>query len=201
MYRDYRLILASASPRRADLLRRMGFRFDILTGEVDEDDPDISDPGALTMALSRRKAESVLQHVKAGIVIGADTVVYWDGEIMGKPADLAEASGMLKKLSGQTHHVYTGFTLIQSEGMILSDVEETAVTFRNLDDWEIADYVQSGGPLDKAGAYGIQDRSGLFVDRIEGCFYNVVGFPLTKFFQGLKQMADVDTIRRFIGRQ
>ena len=107
---------------------------------------------------------------------------------------------MLRQLSGKTHEVFTGFTLIQVGGGRFSDVERTAVTFRDLANWEVEDYVASGGPLDKAGGYGIQDRSGLFVDRIEGCFYNVVGFPLTKFYEKLKVLWDVETLRRVLCR-
>jgi septum formation protein len=103
---------------------------------------------------------------------------------------------MLRRLSGRSHEVFTGFTLIDaSTGARTDGHERTAVTFRRLDEWEIDDYVSTGMPLDKAGAYGIQDRSGLFVERIEGCFYNVVGFPLTKFVEGLKRLAGPDAVR------
>jgi len=139
--------------------------------------------------------------VREGLVVGADTVVSLEGEILGKPKDEKEAKSMLMKLSGKTHDVFTGFTLIQIGSNPLSDVERTSVTFRDLDEWEVDDYVETGGPMDKAGGYGIQDRSGLFVDRIEGCFYNVVGFPLTKFYESLKQLWDVETIRRILTEQ
>jgi septum formation protein len=122
--------------------------------------------------------------------VGADTIVALDGDMLGKPESRAEAGRMLRRLSGRTHEVFTGFTLIDAgTGGRIRGVERTAVTFRRLDDWEIDGYVATGLPMDKAGAYGIQDRSGLFVDRIDGCFYNVVGFPLTKFFEGLKTLA------------
>ncbi len=195
-----KLILASQSPRRASLLKQMGFAFEVVAVPIPEATVDIPDPEKRTIALSRQKASAVLDRIHEGIVIGADTVVYLNGEILGKPKDRAEAKTMLMKLSGQTHEVYTGFTLIQIGGDRWSDVERTSVTFRKLEEWEVDDYVQTGGPLDKAGGYGIQDRSGLFVDRIEGCFYNVVGFPLTQFWEGLKQLLSAETVRYMINR-
>lgn len=193
------LILASQSPRRADLLIQMGFRFRVITADIDESLVNITDPEELSISLSRMKAEAVQQNLAKGLIIGADTIVHLNGENLGKPADAEEAIQMLQKLSGKTHHVYTGFTLLQINGRRESDVEKTAVTFRELSLWEIEDYVNTGGPLDKAGAYGIQDRSGLFVYRIEGCFYNVVGFPLTQFYEGLKKLYPVDVIRLMQG--
>ncbi len=180
------LILASKSPRRADLLRQMGFTFTILAEEVDESCAGIANPTELVMTLSRRKAEAVLSKVNEGLVIGADTVVVLENEILGKPQDAEDAVRILEKLSGKIHQVYTGFTLIEKGGRTVSDYEETSVAFHPLSDWEIASYVDTGCPLDKAGAYGIQGRSGLFVKSIKGCFYNVVGFPLTKFYEQLK---------------
>lgn len=178
----------------------MGFVFEVVSVPVPEESVDILDPEKRTIALSRQKASVVLDRVREGIVIGADTVVCLKGEVLGKPKDHAEAKTMLMKLSGRTHEVYTGFTLIQIGGDQLSDVERTSVTFRKLEEWEIDDYVRTGGPLDKAGGYGIQDRSGLFVDRIEGCFYNVVGFPLTQFWEGLKRLLSAETARQMVGR-
>jgi septum formation protein len=133
------------------------------------------------------------------LVLAADTVVVLDGEMMGKPESRDEAARMLTKLSGRTHEVFTGFTLIEAgTNRRIDDFERTAVSFRVLEPWEIDDYVSTGMPMDKAGAYGIQDRSGLFVDRIDGCFYNVVGFPLTRFYEGLKKMAGPETVRGMI---
>ena len=189
------LILASKSPRRATLLRQMGFHFKVRAKDVSENDVITDNVITHVLELSRRKAEAVLDDVNKGIVVGADTVVYLNDQILGKPRDKTEAMCMLRKLSGNTHEVFTGFTLVQVGGGQVSDVEKTAVTFRPLTSWEIEDYVNTGGALDKAGAYGIQDRSGLFVDRIEGCFYNVVGFPLTKFYEGLKKLLDTETLR------
>ncbi len=194
-----RLILASRSPRRAELLRRMGFVFDVMEPGIEENMPERGDPRTLVSALSLKKAEAVLGAVRDGWIVGADTVVVLDGENLGKPASPGHAAQMLARLSGRTHEVFTGFTLIQAPtGRRCSDTERTAVTFRSLDKWEIEDYVSSGSPMDKAGAYGIQDRSGLFVDRIEGCFYNVVGFPLTRFYEALKREAAPDVLRKLM---
>ena len=151
--------------------------------------------------LSVQKAEAVLDKVNDGLIIGADTIVYLDGHILGKPGDKKEAVSMLERLSGKAHQVFTGFTLIQVGGKRYSDVEKTTVFFRELENWEIEAYAETGGPLDKAGGYGIQDQSGLFVERIEGCFYNVVGFPLTKFYHGLKLLYDTDTVRHMMFRR
>ena len=193
-----KLFLASKSPRRAELLRRMGLPFEVLAVEIDEQAVTITDPVARVLQLSRLKAEAVYDQVDMGLIVGADTVVFLDDRILGKPKNPDEAVRMLRALSGKTHDVFTGFTLLDVGGGEVSDVERTAVTFRDLEPWEIRDYVATGGPLDKAGGYGIQDRSGFFVDRIEGCFYNVVGFPLTKFYEGLKRLLDHESMRRLI---
>ena len=191
------IYLASRSPRRAALLQQMGFPFRVIFPEVSEESFSISNPAEFVMELSKRKAQAVLSRVKDGLIVGADTVVFLDGEILGKPHSKNEAKKFLWKLSGRTHQVFTGITLIQVGSKQFSDVETTAVTFRKLDEWEIDSYVKTGDPLDKAGAYGIQDKSGLFVDRIEGCFYNVVGFPLTKFYEGLKRIWGVERLKEF----
>jgi len=195
------LILASRSPRRAELLEKMGFSFDVRVGNVSEKLDHSLDPEEQVMELSVQKAEAVLDKVNDGLIIGADTIVYLDGHILGKPGDKKEAVSMLERLSGKAHQVFTGFTLIQVGGKRYSDVEKTTVFFRELENWEIEAYAETGGPLDKAGGYGIQDQSGLFVERIEGCFYNVVGFPLTKFYHGLKLLYDTDTVRYMMFRR
>ncbi len=189
------IYLASRSPRRAALLRQMGFPIQVVFGKVSEESVSTSSPVELVVELSKRKAQAVLDRVGDGLVVGADTIVFLEGEIIGKPHDKSEAKKTLMKLSGRTHQVFTGITLIQVGIKQFSDVETTAVTFRNLDEWEIDSYVETGAPLDKAGAYGIQDKSGLFVDRIEGCFYNVVGFPLTRFYEGLRKIWGVEKLR------
>lgn len=197
--RDFpKIILASRSPRRADLLRQMKIKFTVKTKEVNEDSDRKDDPEAFVKEISLRKAEAVADEISTGLIIAADTIVYLQGEILGKPKTKEEAKKMLSKLSGNTHEVYTGFTLLSKEKGIFQDVEKTRVTFRDLDDWEIDAYVATDSPMDKAGSYGIQDQSGFFVEKIEGCFFNVVGFPITKFYQGLKQLMDHDVIKRYL---
>ncbi|MCK4271428.1 septum formation inhibitor Maf [bacterium] len=177
--REDKLILASASPRRADLLDLAGIPFRRMVSGVSEDVDAPVDPEDHVVELSRRKARDVAQRLSSGVVLGADTVVVLDGEILGKPAGKREAAAMLRKLNGRTHQVYTGLTLIDVAGDIwISHVERTEVTFRELADEEIAEYVATGEPLDKAGAYGIQGRGALLISGIDGCFYNVVGLPL-----------------------
>jgi septum formation protein len=195
-----RLILASGSPRRSNLLRQMGFEFEVRLKAISEFSVTETDPVKRVIHLSKEKAEAVLSEVKSGLIIGADTLVCLEGELFGKPKNLDEARNMLHLLSGMTHDVFTGFTLIETGGHSVSDFEKTRVTFRQLEDWEIEDYIAYGNPLDKAGAYGIQDRSGLFVDRIDGCFYNVVGFPLTKFYEALKKLLDKKTVQKLLNR-
>jgi septum formation protein len=191
-----KIILASRSPRRSDLLRQMGFQFEVRSKEISESSVTAANPVDRVIQLSRKKAEAVLDEAEAGLIVGADTIVCIDKKIFGKPHSSEEAKSMLQSLSGKTHEVFTGFTILEIGGGSVSDYEKTKVTFRKLEDWEVEDYVNSGEPLDKAGAYGIQDRSGLFVDRIEGCFYNVVGFPLTRFYESLKKLFDRETIQK-----
>ena len=139
------------------------------------------------MSLARRKAAAVAADISEGILIGADTIVVLNGAILGKPASEEEARVMLRLLSGRTHRVFTGFTIIdRPSDREVSEVEMTEVTFRELEEKEIAAYVRSGEAIDKAGAYGIQDASAVFAERINGCFYNVVGFPLAHFFVTLR---------------
>jgi septum formation protein len=161
----------------------------VLESGISEDFAEGTPPDAIVMNLSRLKAEAVGRNVDNGFIIGADTIVVLENEILGKPASSTDAVTMLRKLSGRTHFVYTGFTVIDvPSGRSVSDYEKTAVTFRQLQDDEILRYVDSGSPLDKAGAYGIQDDFGaVFVERIEGCFYTVVGFPLEKFYVTFQQ--------------
>ncbi len=183
------LILASKSPRRAELLTRIGFEFDIVPSHFDESEIDIRDPREHVKALSLAKAKQVAQDIDTGRIIGADTIVVLDDEILGKPKDADEAYEMLKRLQGRTHEVYTGFAIVEKpQNHIVSDAEVTRVSFRQLEDWEIWGYIGTKSPFDKAGAYGIQDKSAVFAEKIDGCFYNVVGFPLTKFYTQLLTM-------------
>ena len=191
------LILASRSPRRAALLSLAGFRFRVLSRPVQEDDVGNVSPAEHVDMLSKRKARIIRDEVESGIIIGADTIVFFRDGIMGKPADREEAFQMLTSLSGQTHQVYTGLTLLDVDGKGMTDTVCTNVTFRTLSDHEIRDYIKTGGPMDKAGAYGIQERAACFVSEIHGCYFNVVGFPLSRFYEMLMLLCEETKIRKF----
>ena len=182
-----KFILASTSPRRAEILTRERVRFEINLPTSYHEETGFSDPVAHVLEASRRKAQSVADQLEDGIILGADTVVVLDGEILGKPKDQDDALFLLKKLSGRTHQVYTGVTLInKSTGKVVSDYDLTEVKFNQLDEPKIRDYVATGEPMDKAGAYGIQGMGNLLVDYIEGSLDNVVGLPTEK----LRNMLD-----------
>ena len=183
-----KLVLASESPRRAQLFRLIGLDFVVRKSGVDEDNDVPQDPRQHVLTLSRRKAEHVAAAETKALVVGADTIVVIDGEILGKPSSPQHAYDMLRRLSGRTHRVFTGFTVVETQtGASVADVEVTEVHFRELEDDEIWRYIETGSPMDKAGAYGIQDQSAVFVDRISGCFYNVVGFPLARFYVRMRE--------------
>ena len=182
------IILASRSPRRAQLLTQIGLRFAIEESCVDETMHDHQSPEDVVKTLALEKARDVARHHSDAVVIGSDTIVVLDGVKLGKPVDEAEAVQMLARLSGRTHTVYTGFASVDSlTKKEYIDHESTAVRFRTLRDDEIRAYVAGGSPMDKAGAYGIQDDFGaVFIERIEGCYYTVVGFPLAKFYVAME---------------
>ncbi len=182
-----RLILASSSPRRAQLLKLIGLEFEIIDSKLNERDEVYTVPEVQVLELAEKKARKVAENISDGIIVGADTIVVLNNQMLGKPQTTNEARAMLRKLSGKTHTVYTGLAIIDKPSEnIISDYERTLVTFRALNDREIAQYVQTRSPMDKAGAYGIQDQSAVFVTKIDGCFYNVMGFPLAKFYQTLQ---------------
>ncbi|MDI6803706.1 MAG: nucleoside triphosphate pyrophosphatase [Bacteroidota bacterium] len=184
-----KIILASASPRRQTLLRQIGFDFEVRHSSVEEVFEKTKTPEENVIRLAEAKALDIAKDIEHAFIVGADTIVVLNGEMMGKPADDGDAFRMLKKLSGREHKVFTGFAIVDKpSNKIVSNVEITTVKFRDLEDEEILEYVNSKSPADKAGAYGIQDDYGaVFVERINGCFYNVVGFPLTKFYITLQK--------------
>ncbi len=196
------LILASASPRRADLLRMIGCRFDIFPSNVDEQTDSGLSPGEVVSELASRKAEDVARQHPDRIVIGADTVVVSDESILGKPADREEAEKSLRRLSGTSHYVLTAISLVwlgrnrEEQCLVRTDVQ-----FRDLADEEIARYLDTDEPYDKAGAYGIQGRAALFAESIRGCFYNVVGFPVTQFWLALDRITEGDPWAYGLSRQ
>ncbi len=182
------LILASASPRRRRLLRQIGLEFRVMPSDIDEDQIFHHDPLENVQAIALSKAYDVAAKAKRGIVIGADTQILADGEVLGKPGNPEDAVLMLSRLNGRTHRVITGMALVDAEtGFEETWVETTLVTFRELSENEILNYVETGEPMGKAGAYGIQGRAAAFVERIEGCYFNVVGLPLAKLVQKLRK--------------
>ncbi len=174
------LILGSASPRRAALLRQLALPFTVVPSPLAEPVPATSIPADYALESAVAKAHAVASSVAAdAIIIAADTIVCSDGAILGKPADAADAASMLGRLSGKVHQVYTGLA-IQSGAQLLREAVCTQVEMRPLTAADIAAYVASGEPLDKAGGYGIQGLGARFIERIEGCYYNVVGLPLAR---------------------
>jgi septum formation protein len=178
------LILASASPRRRRLLKQLGFTFRVLPSSIDEVFLHHQSPASNARRVALEKALEISTRVSDGVVVGADTIVVVGTRLLGKPKNRADAKRMLRLLSGRDHVVYTGVALVDvRSGKRVTTVEKTRVRFRKLDRDEINRYVASGAPMDKAGAYGIQeDRGAIFVEKVNGCFYNVVGFPLTRFY-------------------
>lgn len=190
-----KLILASASPRRSDLLRLLGMSFDVVPSHVSENLDRSIPPADYVREISIRKARAVAADFREEIVLGADTVVVLEGDILEKPAGEDEAVQMLGRLSGKTHRVYTGLALIDTgSGRSLQDVAVTDVSMRPITPEEIRQYVQTREPMDKAGGYAVQGRAAAFVHSISGCFYNVVGLPLSLFCSLLERMVGTSSL-------
>jgi septum formation protein len=202
-----KLILASASPRRAEILRDAGIPFEALPARADESKRDGEAPVALVRRLAETKARAAAEQSsrtlfdEPRIVVGADTEVVIDGAVLGKPRSADDARAMLRLLSGRTHEVITGLAVLrvprgatQAEAARVEE-ETTRVTFAALEDAEIAAYVASGEPFDKAGAYAIQGRAGRYVTRIEGCYFNVVGLPLARLWRILRDLGWPETAK------
>lgn len=177
-----KLLLASASPRRAGLLRQVGADFVVKAPSIDESSLKNVSPSRLAVALAKRKAESIRRRLRGRsgnrVILAADTVVIYRRHLMGKPGGRDEAEGMLRILSGRTHQVITGLCLLGTDGRSVTGHEVSSVKFRRLSPGMIRWYVSTGEPMDKAGAYGIQGRGALLVERVEGCYFNIVGLPL-----------------------
>jgi septum formation protein len=186
MQREF--ILASASPRRKEILEKLGIPFRVATADVDENIQCA--PAHMVRVLSERKARAVYdQEGTNGVYIGADTIVVQNGETLGKPVNEQEAARMLRMLSGREHVVFTGvFVLDATTGAHRCSHEETRVFFSALNEAEISGYIDSQEPMDKAGAYGIQGFGAKLIERIEGCFYNVMGLPINRLWRMLKEM-------------
>lgn len=189
-----KIILASGSPRRRELMARAGFEFEVQTSNAEESyDPSLR-PEQIAPFLAQLKAQAVVDELPEetlgeSIIVGADTIVALSATVYGKPRDEEDARRMLGELSGKTHQVITGVCIIAKEGM-QSFAEVTNVTFKALAPKEIAEYVAGGEPMDKAGAYGIQGEGGKLVDSIDGDFDNVVGLPITRLAPMLEQLLD-----------
>ncbi len=178
-----RIILASASARRKELLERLVENFEIIKSEFDENSIEFQgEIGEYAVKLAKGKAYDVLQNINdESIIIASDTLVFLDGDVLGKPKDKQDAYKMLRNLSGKTHQVCTGVTLINSKtNKLMSDYVITNVKFSAITDEDITKYINSGEPFDKAGSYGIQGLGGVFVEKIDGCYYNVVGLPINR---------------------
>ena len=220
------IVLASQSPRRRELLDRVGFLFEVIPSDKDEIITKTI-PSEVVCELSCQKAMDVYEklakqrasdrfdkavnqrgtgtfdrslHIRKEdyLVIGADTVVAFEGEILGKPKSEPEAYDMLKKLAGKNHEVYTGVTFVYNEDVVKSHTffECTKVTFYPMTDKEINDYIKTGDPMDKAGAYGIQGPCGIYIEKIEGDYNNVVGFPIARVYQELKKLGLYESSRK-----
>jgi septum formation protein len=187
-----KLILASASPRRAEILRNAGIQFEIRKTDVDESRLVDELPGDYVRRLALAKALSAAAEYRnlgdAALILGADTVVVLDADILGKPASQDDARSMLRRISGRIHEVHTGLALLRTPGTKQRVIEEiTRVHFASLTEQEIENYIATGEPFDKAGAYAIQGIGGRYVTRIEGCYFNVMGLPLERLWSLLRE--------------
>jgi septum formation protein len=188
IYTTVPIILASQSPRRSQLLKQIGIKFSVQPSGINEEIDMDSSFVENVKRLSLHKAEDIASKNKSGIIIGSDTIVVINQSVLGKPVSRENAIEMLKTLSGKTHIVYTGFALVDAQTKkTYIDYDETEVTFRNLQEDEVVSYVATGSPMDKAGAYGIQDDFGaVFIKKINGDYYTVVGLPISKFYTALQ---------------
>lgn len=184
-----KFILASASPRRIELLRLMGLTFDIIPSDVDETFPEGEDPRSHVLRLSAEKARSVSMRYPDAWVMGADTIVVINSDVLGKPQTTADAREMLGKLSGQTHIVFTGFTVMNTgKNVLISNAVDSSVRFRDIPEDEMAWYTASKEPYDKAGGYAVQGMGAFFIREIHGSYTNVMGLPLCEVVDVLKRI-------------
>lgn len=183
-----RFILASASPRRSELLKRLGIDFNVMPGHIDETFRPTETPREHVLRLSKEKAVEVARQHPDAWVLGADTIVVIAGEVLGKPESQEEAKAMLGKLSGREHQVFTGFSIMRQEcGSRISEAVESAVLFREISDDEMAWYTGTEEPYDKAGAYAVQGLGSRFIQEIRGSYTNVMGLPLDEVVDALKR--------------
>jgi septum formation protein len=181
-----KIILASKSPRRKKILEQVGLNFEVAASDFDESQIEFETPQEMVEKLSFEKAKVIAQRNPGAIIIGADTVVIFRKEIIGKPKSKADAVRILKLLSGNTHEIITGFTVIEDKKSITKHIT-SKIKFKKLNEDEIKAYVATGEPMDKAGGYGIQERGGLFMENITGDYFNVVGLPISALAEVLKE--------------
>ena len=194
-----RFILASASPRRRELLSGMGIKFDVVVSDTDESAVSKEqEPGLYVQELALIKAAASAKKVlneKDALIIAADTIVTLDGEILGKPADEADAFDMLARLSGRTHDVYTGYCVMRvKDGYTFCSSVKTEVTFKDISGVKITRYIATGEPMDKAGAYGIQGYGAMLIEKINGDYFNVVGLPVSALADTLENEFNVELL-------
>lgn len=181
------IILASASPRRQELLKNLGLAFEVQVSDVDETLADIVLPAQMVEKLAERKAAAVAAERTQGLIIGADTIVVLENKPLGKPANHEEAVQMLSSLQGRSHEVYTGLAIIDAAtGQSVVTHQVTAVRFKPLTMEQIKRYVETGEPMDKAGGYAVQGLAAIFIDSIRGCYFSVVGLPVAKLADSLR---------------
>ena len=189
-----KIILASSSPRRQKILRQVGIPFDVLSSDIEEDITDELSPYEAVKTLSGEKARVAAEKINCpAIIVAADTIVDLNGKIINKPVDKQDAFNILKKLQGRKHAVYTGVTIIKktmddNDTIVKNIVDNASVFMRPMTDSEIWAYIETGEPMDKAGAYAIQEKGSLFIERIEGDFYTVEGLPIVRVYQELVNM-------------
>lgn len=181
------IILASGSPRRQEILKGLGFEFETIPSNISEDEVLWEEPEKRSKLLAELKAVDVQKEHPTRKIIGADTIVYCDGIRMEKPANAKEAAEMLKRLSGRDHEVITGLAIVAPPNRRTIRAERTKVYFREIDNSEIERYIDTGEPFDKAGGYAIQGHASVFIEKIEGCYFNVVGLPVPLLFRMLKE--------------
>ena len=193
MRNEKRITLASSSPRRKALLQEVGLSFDIYHSNIDEDIKKGESPTEHCLRLAEEKTKAAAKKVKNCWILGADTIVFIDNSILGKPSDIKEAKEMLSLLSGRYHKVVTAFCILNaSTGKKVKRVVESRVKIKNLTDKEIADYIKTGEPLDKAGAYAVQGIGSFMIESIEGSYTNVVGLPMEELKETLEEMGIVN---------
>lgn len=192
-----KIILASGSPRRKQILEQVGLKFTVEVSDYEEKPIPGVVPSEFVETLSLEKAKAIAKNHDDAIIIGADTIVVLDNQILGKPKTKEDAREMLKKLSGNTHSVFTGFTIIDTVNKrTITNHVETKIRFKNLSEEEISAYIETEEPMDKAGAYGVQDRGALFVEYIEGDYASVMGLPILKIFEILKTLG-IDILKTY----